>query len=122
MVLVAALAGVMVGAAGVQLLHAQAKPPAYVVGEIDISDPEAFEKAYVPNAAKAIRDGGGKYLVVGGRSVALYGEPPKRIAIMAFESLDKAEAAFASPAYKAAKREGDKYAKFRIYAVEGVPQ
>lgn len=123
MVLVAALAGVVVGAAGVQVLHAQAKPPAYVVGEIDIANPEAFEKEYVPNAAKAIRDGGGKYLVVvGGRSVALYGEPPKRIAIMAFESLDKAEAAFASPAYKATKREGDKYAKFRIYAVEGVPQ
>lgn len=121
MVLVAALAGVVVGAAGVQLLHAQVKPPAYVVGEIDIANPEAFEKEYVPNAAKAIRDGGGKYLVVGGRSVALYGEPPKRIAIMAFESLDKAEAAFSSPAYKAAKREGDKYAKFRIYAMEGVP-
>ncbi len=122
MVFVAALAGVAVGAAGVQLLHAQVKPPAYVVGEIDIADPEAFEKAYVPNAAKAVRDGGGKYLVVGGRSVGLYGEPPKRIAIMAFESLDKAEAAFASPAYKAAKREGDKYARFRIYAVEGLPQ
>lgn len=122
MVFVAALAGVAVGAAGVQLLHAQAKPPAYVVGEIDIANLEAFEKAYVANASEAIRDGGGKYLVVGGRSVALYGEPPKRIAIMAFESLDKAEAAFASPTYKAAKREGDKYAKFRIYAVEGVPQ
>ncbi|MDP1838969.1 MAG: DUF1330 domain-containing protein [Reyranella sp.] len=122
MVLVAAPAGVVVGAAGVQVLHAQAKPPAYVVGEIDIANPEAFEKAYVPNASKAIRDGGGKYLVIGGRSVALYGEPPKRIAIMAFESLDKAEAAFASPAYKAAKTEGDKYAKFRIYALEGIPQ
>ena len=121
-VLLSVSAGAIMGAAGVQTLHAQAKPPAYVVGEIDIANPEAFDRDYVPNAAKAIRDGGGKYIVVGGRSVALYGEPPKRIAIMAFESLEKAEAAFSSPAYTAAKREGDKYARFRIYAVEGVPQ
>ena len=69
---------------------------------------------------RAVRDGGGKYLVVGGKSVYFYGEPPKRIAIMAFDNLEKAEAAFNSAAYKQAKAVGDKYATFRIYAVEGV--
>ena len=64
--------------------------------------------------------GGGKYLVGGGKSVSFYGEPPRRILIMAFESLDKAEAAFNSAAYKQAKVAGDKYATFRVYAVEGV--
>jgi uncharacterized protein (DUF1330 family) len=39
---------------------------------------------------------------------------------MQFESLAKAEAAFASKAYTDAKAIGDKYAKFRIYAVEGL--
>ncbi|MDI1284079.1 MAG: DUF1330 domain-containing protein [Reyranella sp.] len=68
------------------------------------------------------RDGGGKYIVGGGRSVAFYGEPPKRIAIMVFESLEKAEATFNSEAYRAAKAAGDKVATFRIYAVEGIPQ
>jgi len=67
-----------------------------------------------------VRDGGGKYLVAGGKSVSFYGEPPKRIAIMAFDNLEKAEAAFNSAAYKQAKVAGDKYATFRIYAVEGV--
>jgi uncharacterized protein (DUF1330 family) len=48
-------------------------------------------------------------------------EPPKsRIAIMAFESIEKARAAFNSSAYKEAKKAGDKYAKFRVYAVEGL--
>ena len=119
-VLVSMVAGAMAGAAAMQALHAQAKPPAYVVGEIDVKNPELFAKEYVPNASKAIRDGGGKYLVGGGKSVSFYGEPPKRIAIMAFDNLEKAEAAFNSAAYKEAKAAGDKYATFRIYVVEGV--
>jgi uncharacterized protein (DUF1330 family) len=77
----------------------------------------------VPPAAKSITDGGGKYLVRGGRTVAFYGEPPRtRIAVMAFENMEKAQAAFNSPAFKEAKKVGDKYAKFRVYAVEGVSQ
>ena len=119
-VLVSVMAGVALGAAGVQALHAQAKPPAFVVGEIDVKNAELLDKEYVPNASKAVRDGGGKYLAVGGKSVSFYGEPPKRIAIMAFDNLEKAEAAFNSAAYKQAKAVGDKYATFRIYAVEGV--
>ena len=119
-VLVSVMAGVALGAAGVQALHAQAKPPAFVVGEIDVKNAELLDEEYVPDASKAVRDGGGKYLVVGGKSVSFYGEPPKRIAIMAFDSLEKAEAAFNSAAYKQAKAVGDKYAAFRIYAVEGV--
>jgi uncharacterized protein (DUF1330 family) len=116
------LFAVAVGAAGSQILHAQTKTQAYVIGEIDIRDEATFDKEYVPPAAKAVIDGGAKYIVRGGRSVSLYGEPPKRIAIMAFGSLEKAEAAFKSPAYISAKKIGDKYANFRIYAVEGLPQ
>jgi uncharacterized protein (DUF1330 family) len=41
---------------------------------------------------------------------------------MVFESMEKAQAAFNSSAYKEAKKAGDKYANFRVYAVEGVPQ
>lgn len=119
-VLISMLAGIAIGAAGVQALHAQAKLPAYVIGEIDVKNAELLDKEYVPSAAKAVRDGGAKYLVAGGKSVSFYGEPPKRIAIMVFESLEKAEAAFNSAAYKEAKAVGDKYATFRIYAVEGV--
>src|SRR5215472_5224852 len=111
-ILLSILAGLAVGAGTVQALHAQAKPPAYVIAEIDIKNVEAFDREYVPPAAKAITDGGGKYIVRGGKSVVFFGEPPKRIAVMAFENLEKAEAAFNSPAYKAAKIVGDKYATF----------
>ncbi len=116
-------AGAMVGAALVQALHAQAKPPAYVVAEINVMNPGPYDKEYVPPAAKAIADGGGKYLVRGGRTVAFYGEPPKtRIAVMVFENMEKAQAAFDSAAFKEAKKVGDKYATFRVYAVQGVSQ
>jgi uncharacterized protein (DUF1330 family) len=39
---------------------------------------------------------------------------------LAFENLDKAQAAFNSAAYAEALMYGEKYAKFRIYAVEGL--
>jgi len=84
------LAGVAVGAAAVQALHAQAKPPAYVVAEIDVTNAEPYDKEYVPPAAKAITDAGGKYVVRGGRTVAIFGQPPQpRIAVMVFESMER---------------------------------
>jgi uncharacterized protein (DUF1330 family) len=117
------VAGIAIGATCIAALHAQAKPPAYVVAEIDVLDAAPYDKEYVPPAAKAIVDGGGKYIVRGGETTSFYGDPPKsRIAIMMFESMDKAKAAFGSRDFKAAKAIGDKYAKFRVYAVEGLPQ
>jgi uncharacterized protein (DUF1330 family) len=116
----AVLVGVALGALGSHVLRAQVPLPAFVVGEIDVENQPAYFKEYVPVAAKAVADGGGKYIVRNGKSVSLYGEPPKALAIMQFDSLAKAEAVFASKAYTDAKAIGDKYAKFRIYAVEGL--
>jgi uncharacterized protein (DUF1330 family) len=73
----AVVAGFGAGAAAVQVLHAQAKPPAYVVVEIDVTNNDAFLKEYAPIAGNAIGAGGGKYLARGGENVAIDGEPPK---------------------------------------------
>jgi uncharacterized protein (DUF1330 family) len=116
------LAGVIVGAGAVHALHAEAKPPAYVVSEMDLMDVASFNKEYLPAAMKAITDAGGQYLVRNGQSVSLEGVPAKRVAIIKFDSMAKAEAAFNSQAYKDAKDKGGQYADFRIYAIEGVPQ
>ena len=121
-VVVAFLAGAALGTVAIQVLHAETRPPAYVVSEIDVMDDALYNKGYVPLAAKALVDAGGKYIVRDGTSVSLFGTPPKRIAIIRFESLKKAEAALYSPAYKAAKKTGDESADFRIYAIEGVAQ
>jgi len=54
------LAGATLGAAAIQGLHAQAKPPAYVVVEVDVTDQDAYVKEYAPLAQKAMRDAGGR--------------------------------------------------------------
>jgi uncharacterized protein (DUF1330 family) len=120
-VAIALIAGAAIGGAAVQGLHAQAKPPAFTIAEIDVTDQEAFLKEFAPKAQKALGDNGSKALSRGGKTVALYGAPPKgRIVINRFDSLDQAFAAYNSLAYKDAKTIGDKYATFRIYAVEGL--
>jgi uncharacterized protein (DUF1330 family) len=88
-VAIALVAGAAIGGAAIQGLHAQATPPAYVVVEIDATNPDAFAKEYAPIAGKAITEGGGTYLARGGKNVAIEGTPPKaRTVIVAFDSLE----------------------------------
>jgi uncharacterized protein (DUF1330 family) len=118
----AMLVGVVIGAAAVQGLHAQAKPPVYTVTEIDVTNVDAYMKEYVPVVQPIVKKGGGKQLAASLKVTALEGTAPKRVAINQWESLEKAQALYNSADYKAAQKIGDKYAKFRRYAVEGVPQ
>jgi uncharacterized protein (DUF1330 family) len=116
-------AGAGLGAAAVHGLHAQSKPPAYVISEIDVTDKDAYAKEYVPLAVKALKESGQKQLAAGGKTATISGEPPKsRIVLSVFENIEKAQAAYTSPEYLEARKIGDKYAKLRIFVVEGVPQ
>jgi uncharacterized protein (DUF1330 family) len=120
-VAIALVAGAAIGGAAIQGLHAQSKPIVYVVAEIDVTNQEAFTKEYVPLATKALSDGGSGYKRVAvGKTVSIEGTAPKpRVVINSFEDMDKAIAAFNSPAYKEARKIGDKYASsFRIIAIE----
>ena len=120
---IAMLAGAGLGAAAVQGIHAQSKPLAYVISEIDVADKDAYAKEYVPLAVKALKESGQKQLAAGGKTASISGEPPKgRIVLSVFDSMEKAQAAYTSPAYLEARKIGDKYAKLRIFVVEGVPQ
>ena len=56
----------------------------------------------------------------GNKTVSIEGAAPKsRIVINHFARLDDALKAYNSAAYKDARKIGDKYATFRIYATEG---
>jgi uncharacterized protein (DUF1330 family) len=117
------LAGIAIGATAVQKLNAQPKPKGYAVVEIDVTSEDAYMKEYAPTAGKALTDAGGKYLARGGKVVGIDGDPPKkRVVILEFENLDKAQAAFASAPYRDNRKVGDKYAKFRVFALEGLAQ
>ena len=119
----AVLAGIGIGAAAVQTLHAQAKPPIYRIAEIEISNVEAYTKEFAPKAQAALKGAGGRFLAAGQNVTALEGDPPKtRVTIQVWDSVEKMQAAFNSAEYKEARKIGDKYAKFRAFAVEGLPQ
>jgi uncharacterized protein (DUF1330 family) len=105
------------------MLRAQAKPPAYVISEIEVTNADGYANEYVPLATKALAASGQKRLASGGRTLSLSGAPPaSRIVVSAFDSLEKAQAAYTSSAYLEARKIGDQYGKLRIFAVEGIPQ
>jgi uncharacterized protein (DUF1330 family) len=109
------------GALAAQALHAQTKPPGYFIAEVDVTDPESFSKDYSAKVPATVQPFGGHWLVRGGKAIGSDGEPPKpRIVVMAFDSIDKAQAWRDSPGYKALVPIRDKAAKVRSFFVEGV--
>ena len=112
----------ILGGAAVQTLHAQARPPAYVIGEITVKDQDGYKNDFLPPAQKAIKESGGKYVAGGfNKTVTFDGAPPpNRVVILQFESMDAAKAWNDSPGQKDSRKIGDKYATFRTFAVEGV--
>jgi uncharacterized protein (DUF1330 family) len=124
------LAGAALGAGAIQALHAQAKPPVYYVAEIDVSNPEAYAKEYAPKAQALIKAAGGRQLAIGGagganatKLTAFDGEPPKRAVIQVWDSMEKIQAWRNNQEYKDLRKNvGEKYAKFRSYSIEGLPQ
>jgi uncharacterized protein (DUF1330 family) len=125
----AMVAGLSLGAAAVQGLHAQAKPPVYFVAEVDVMDPEAYGKEYAPKAQALIKSHGGKFLAIGGTAGAnakqitgFDGQAPKRAVVQVWDSMEKLQAWRNDPEYKKLREVGDKYAKFRSFAIEGTAQ
>jgi uncharacterized protein (DUF1330 family) len=117
----AMLAGFGLGAGAVHELHAQATPPAYVIAEIDVVDENGYANEYLPLANKALAGSGQKRLASGGNALSIAGDPPKsRIVLSVFENMAKAQAAYSSPAFTDAQKIGERYAKFNIYAIEGL--
>ena len=119
----ALLTGIGIGAAAVQGLRAQAKPPVYQIVEIEMMNQEAYVKDYVPKAQAAIKAAGGKFLAAGGKTTTIEGEPPKsRVVIQQWDSLEKVQAYRDSAAFKDLLPMRNKLAKFRSFVVEGLPQ
>jgi|ERR1700674_3679362 len=126
-VALAMLAGVGLGAVAVQGLHAQAKPPVYYIAEIDVTNPDAYAKEYAPKAQALIKAAGGRFLAIGGAAAAsggkvtsFDGEAPKRVVVQVWDSMEKIQAWRADSEYKELRKVGEKYAKFRSFAVDGL--
>jgi len=125
-VTLAMLAGAAIGGGAVNGLHAQAKPPLYVVAEIDVTNPDAYGKEYAPKAQALIKGSGGRFVAIGGvagagagKVTAFDGEAPKRVTVQVWDSMDQYQAYRNLPAFKETRQIGEKYAKFHTFAVEG---
>lgn len=124
----AMLTSAVLGGLAVQGLHAQAKPPVYFIGEIDVTNPEGYAKEYLPKARVLIKAHGGRLVATAGAGgtgpevVAIDGEPPKRVVVYMYDSIDAVHAWRNDPEYEKVRKVGEKYATYRTFAVEGLPQ
>jgi uncharacterized protein (DUF1330 family) len=113
-------------AALVQGLHAQGKPPVYLITEIDVTNAEKYSQEFAPKAQATIKAAGGKFVVIGGTAGAgakpinnMEGTPPKRITVQAWESAEALKKWYDGADYQDALKIGRQYATFRRYSVEG---
>jgi len=114
----AVIAGAAAGATAVQVLHAQGKPKAYQVTELEIIDEAAF-KTFLQAVRAAQQAGSGRNLRTTGKIVGFVGDPPKRVGITEFDSLDQALAWRNGPGFKDLEPQRSKAIKIiRQYTVE----
>jgi uncharacterized protein (DUF1330 family) len=95
--------------------------PAYVIADIEVSDPDKYEgyRALSPGAIAAY---GGRFLSRGGNMKALEGNwTPSRVVIVEFPTAAQAQKFYDSPEYRAARRARDGATnRFNMIVVEGV--
>jgi uncharacterized protein (DUF1330 family) len=120
-VALAMFAGFGLGAVAVQGLHAQVKPKAYTVTEIEALDQAALA-TYIASVTPTIKAAGGRnFNTAGGKIIAFTGQPPKRVAIIEWDSPQQAQTYLDSTAWKNLTPQRDKAEKItRSYVVEAV--
>ena len=93
---------------------------AYLIAEVDVTDPVVFEqyRAGVPATMAAY---GGSYLVRGGAFEALEGTwQPKRVIVLQFESMARLKEWYNSKEYAPLLALRKKCANTNVIAIEGV--
>jgi uncharacterized protein (DUF1330 family) len=118
----ATLAGIGIGAAAVHELHAQAKPPAYVVVAIrSEKDADALKAQVIDKASPAALAAAGGHYVVRTQTVkSLDGPSPQRFVLLAFDNMEKALAWSELPATKELTAARIKSTDSLSFIVEGV--
>lgn len=93
---------------------------AYVIAQIDVTDPDAYE-TYKSLAPAAIEQYGGRYIARGGALEVLEGENdlPRNV-ILEFPDMDAARTWYNSPEYGKAKDAREGAARTRFLLVEGL--
>ena len=93
---------------------------AYVVAELEITDPAGFQE-YRGGVPATIEQYGGRYIVRGGKIELLEGNrQPERLTIIEFSSAEQARAWWESREYRDLKQLRQRTATTNLMIVEGV--
>jgi uncharacterized protein (DUF1330 family) len=97
-------------------------PAAYVINDMEVTDPVAFEK-YRKLSPPTVALYGGRFLARGGATRTLEGTwSPKRLVILEFDSVARAQAWIDSPEYAPARELRERASRSNIIVTEGLPQ
>lgn len=93
--------------------------PAYVINDMDITDPQRFEE-YKRLSPPTVAAYGGKFLSRGGEVTALEGGwQPRRLVMLEFPSVAQAQAWLNSPEYAPARTLRQLSTNSRMVVIEG---
>ena len=106
-------------------LHAQQPPlagPAYYIADFEVTDREAI-RPYSANVEATFAPFGGRFIVRGGDPVPLEGQSPKgRLVVIEFDSMEKAQAWYNSPAYGELRPIRQSAGRSNVYILQGLPK
>ena len=92
---------------------------AYVIGEIEVTDPAVYED-YRKQVLAVVTKYGGKFLVRGGKVDSKEGGwAPKRIVVLEFPSMEQAQKWYHSPEYAPLIKLRQKASKGKLILLEG---
>ena len=95
--------------------------PAYVLANVEITDPEGF-KEYVKGVQATIAAHGGRYLARGGLTQVLEGNwTPKRVIILEFSDVERIRAWYRSPEYQPLIAVRQRTSNTELTIIEGMP-
>ena len=93
--------------------------PAYIIADIQVTDPAGYDQ-YRPLAAASIARSGGRFVVRGGKIDLLEGAPePERIVVIEFPDADTARRWYSSEEYQKALKIRQSASRGRVFLVEG---
>ena len=96
--------------------------PAYVINDMEVTDPELLEE-YKKLSPPTVARYGGRFLARGGGIETLEGTwTPQRLVILEFPTLRQAKAWIDSDDYAPAKRLRQKSARSKLIVVDGISQ
>jgi len=97
-----------------------AQPGAYYVSEFEITDAAGI-RPYSAAVESTFQPYGGWYVVRGGKVASLEGAPTQRFIMIAFPSMERAQAWYASEAYQAIRPIRHRSATSRVFILSALP-